>query len=78
MTEKSRVPVEIRLRGKPLSPRQTEVVELVALGLRNKEIACLMGISEQTVKNHLTATMHKAGQHSRTEVAIAHLMEKWR
>ncbi len=55
-----------------LSPRETEVLELVAAGLLNKEIAVELGISERTVKFHVSGLMNKLGAGNRTEaVAIA-------
>lgn len=56
-----------------LSDREREVLVLVADGLRNKEIADRLGISERTVKAHLTGTFNKLGATSRAE-AIARAM----
>ncbi len=54
-----------------LTPRETEVLRLLAEGLPNKEIAGALGISEHTVKFHLSAIFGKLGATSRTEaVAI--------
>lgn len=54
-----------------LTPRETEVLQLLAEGLPNKEIAGTLGISEHTVKFHLSAIFGKLGATSRTEaVAI--------
>jgi len=52
----------------PLTPREHEVLVLVADGLRNREIANRLGISEHTVKFHLAAIFGKLGASSRTEV----------
>ncbi len=54
----------------PLTPRETDVVRLVAQGRRNKEIARDLGISEGTVKMHLHNLYEKLGVSSRTELAI--------
>ena len=55
----------------PLTPREQEVLRLLALGLANKEIASRMNISEHTVKFHVAAILGKLGAASRTEaVAI--------
>ena len=51
-----------------LTPREHEVLVLVADGLRNREIATRLGISEHTVKFHLAAVFGKLGASSRTEV----------
>lgn len=53
-----------------LSPREREVVQLVAAGLRNKEIALRLQISEKTVKFHLGRIFDKLGVDSRTEVLL--------
>ena len=52
-----------------LSPRETEVYELVAQGLSNKEIAKSLFISEATVKVHVSRILNKLGVRSRTEAA---------
>ncbi len=46
---------------KALSPRQLEVTTLVASGLRNKEVAARLGLSEKTVKMHRGLVMEKLG-----------------
>jgi DNA-binding NarL/FixJ family response regulator len=53
--------------GEPLSDREREVVELLALGLPNKTIARRLGISEHTVKFHVGSILAKLGAASRTE-----------
>lgn len=56
----------------PLTDRELEVLRAVALGERNKEIAYKLGISERTVKAHLTSIYNKFGVDSRAAaVAIA-------
>ncbi len=55
----------------PLTPREQEVLRMLALGLANKGIASRMNISEHTVKFHVAAILGKLGAASRTEaVAI--------
>ncbi|HVH50073.1 MAG TPA: response regulator transcription factor [Candidatus Bathyarchaeia archaeon] len=55
----------------PLTPREHEVLRLLALGLANKEIAARLRISEHTVKFHVASILGKLGATSRTEaVAI--------
>jgi DNA-binding NarL/FixJ family response regulator len=51
-----------------LTPRELEVLELVASGLSNKEIAEKLGVSFHTVKFHVNAILGKLGASSRTEV----------
>ena len=50
----------------PLSPREREVLEYMS-GYSNKEIARSLGISHQTVKNHVTAILSKLGVQTRTQ-----------
>lgn len=50
-----------------LTPRELEVLQLLAEGLPNKTIARRLGISEHTVKFHLNAVLGKLDAHSRTE-----------
>lgn len=54
----------------PISARELEVIGLVADGKGNKEIARLLGIREQTVKNHVASVMQKLGAKSRLEVGV--------
>ena len=51
----------------PLTPREREVLQLVAEGLANKHVARRLGISDHTVKFHLGSVMAKLGAASRTE-----------
>jgi DNA-binding NarL/FixJ family response regulator len=53
-----------------LSAREAEVVGLVADGLRNKDIARRLQITEGTVKTHLTAAFTKLGVRNRTQAAL--------
>ena len=54
----------------PLTPRERELVELVRQGLRNRDIAARLGVTEGTVKVYLHSIFDKAGVASRTELAI--------
>ena len=51
----------------PLTPRETDVLQLLAEGLSNKGIAARLGISDQTVKFHVAAISGKLGAANRTE-----------
>ena len=51
----------------PLTPREIEVLELLAEGLPNKGIAARLGISDQTVKFHVAAIMGKLDASNRTD-----------
>lgn len=57
-------------RGAPLTPREREVLALVREGLANKQIARRLGISERTVKAHLTAIFAALGVQDRTQAAL--------
>jgi RNA polymerase sigma factor (sigma-70 family) len=56
-----------RVSRAQLSPRETEVLQLIAKGLRNREIADQLFISENTVRNHMLKLLEKLGTTSRTE-----------
>ncbi len=51
----------------PLTPRENEVLQMLAGGLANKEIAARLAISEHTVKFHVASILGKLGAGSRTE-----------
>jgi two-component system nitrate/nitrite response regulator NarL len=53
-----------------LSPRESEIVKMVAVGMRNKEIANKLFIGEGTVKSHLHAIYKKLGVHGRVELTV--------
>ena len=54
-----------------LSKREIEVLELVARGLSNKQIAYTLDITETTAKNHVQHILHKLGAQDRTQAATA-------
>ena len=53
-----------------LTPRESEVLRLVAAGLANKQIGFSLGITEKTVKTHMGNILRKLGVLSRTEAAL--------
>jgi DNA-binding NarL/FixJ family response regulator len=53
-----------------LTPRETEIVRLVAQGLRNKELAQRLSITEGTVKIHLHNIYDKLGVDGRLELVL--------
>jgi len=61
----------------PLSEREMEVLECVVKGKSNKEIAGLLGISHQTVKNHVTSILRKFGVEDRTQAVVYALKHGW-
>ena len=61
----------------PLSPREMEILQHIAQGKSNKEIAYDLGISRQTVKNHMTSILRKLAVNDRTQAAIYALRRGW-
>jgi len=61
----------------PLSDREMEILAGVAEGCSNKEIGRRCGISDQTVKNHLTAVLRKLNVTDRTEAVVIALRNRW-
>lgn len=61
----------------PLSPRELEILEFVTNGMSNKEIASRLGISQQTVKNHMTSILKKLNVQDRTQAAVTALRHGW-
>lgn len=62
---------EIASRVASLTPQQFRVLTMIAEGLLNKQIAYDLGVSEATVKAHMTSIMRKLGVNNRTQVALA-------
>jgi DNA-binding NarL/FixJ family response regulator len=60
-------PATVPREDAALTPRERDVLRLVALGLGNKEIAAELELSTHTVKYHLASVLAKLGARSRTE-----------
>lgn len=60
-------------RGDPLSPRERQMLALIAAGKRTRDIADEIGISSNTVKSHLSRVYRKIGARNRVEAARYHL-----
>ena len=58
--------VAMHLTDDPLTPREIEVLTVVATGARNKDIAVTLGIAEDTVKMHIKSIISKLGADDRT------------
>ncbi|MES0329759.1 MAG: response regulator transcription factor [Dehalococcoidales bacterium] len=54
----------------PLTNREVEILNYVAQGYANKQIAAEIGISEQTIKNHITSIMAKLNANARTQAVV--------
>ena len=61
----------------PLSGREMEILQQISRGLSNKEIARALGISRQTVKNHMTSILRKLSVNDRTQAALYALRHGW-
>ncbi len=61
----------------PLSARETQIVDLIANGLTNKLVAAELGISEQTVKNHLSSILRKLSVNDRTQAVVYAIRAGW-
>jgi len=61
----------------PLSPRELQVLELVAAGRTNKEIAVQLDISNQTVKNHVSSILRKLAVNDRTQAVVYAMRRGW-
>jgi len=69
----ARTVLEERVRSSPaddLTKREREVLSLIAAGLSNKRLATRLGISEKTVKAHLTSVFRRIGVADRTQAAM--------
>ena len=52
-----------------LTPTETKVLQYVARGMSNREIAQVMGVSQRTIESHVSNMLSKTGLHNRTELA---------
>jgi len=61
----------------PLTKRETEILTYVAEGNSNKEIARILTISEQTIKNHVSAILRKLNANDRAHAVTLALHSGW-
>jgi DNA-binding CsgD family transcriptional regulator len=63
--------------GEPLTEREKEILQMVATGVTNREVAFRLSISVNTVKVHLRNVYNKLGAESRTEATMIAVREGW-
>ena len=61
----------------PLTGREVEILDCIARGQLNKQIAMDLNISDQTVKNHITAILRKLNVNDRTQAVIYAMRHGW-
>lgn len=61
----------------PLTDREMEILALITRGMSNKAVALELGISHQTVKNHMTSILRKLAVNDRTQAAVYALRKGW-
>jgi Response regulator containing a CheY-like receiver domain and an HTH DNA-binding domain len=54
----------------PLTPRESQILDYVAQGYFNKQIADILAVSEQTIKNHITSILRKLNVNARTQAVV--------
>ena len=64
-------------RRPSLTPRQREVLELIVEGLDNAQIAARLGVSERTVRAHVSNVLARTGAGNRTQAAVAAVQRGW-
>jgi DNA-binding NarL/FixJ family response regulator len=69
--ETSPVMVVPRQTQAALTPREQQIASAIADGRSNRDIAVRLGITEQTVKNHLTSIFEKVGVDNRLQLGLA-------
>jgi DNA-binding NarL/FixJ family response regulator len=61
----------------PLSPREVEILDNIAQGMTNKQVGYALGISEQTVKNHMSSILRKLSVNDRTQAVVYAMRQGW-
>jgi DNA-binding NarL/FixJ family response regulator len=67
----------VQEQASPLSSREIEILDYIARGNSNKEIAKELKISDQTVKNHITSILKKLSVNDRTAAVVYALRHSW-
>ncbi|MCY1538765.1 HTH-type transcriptional regulator MalT [compost metagenome] len=71
------LPVPATGEKPPLTPRQSQILLLLADGLPNKAISRQLGVSEDTIKTHLKALFQELDVHTRTACVSAARQRGW-
>ncbi len=61
----------------PLTSRETQILNHIAEGNSNKRIALILGISEQTIKNHVSAILRKLNANDRAHAVVLAIRHGW-
>ena len=61
----------------PLSPREVEILDNIAQGMTNKQVAYALSISEQTAKNHMSSILRKLSVNDRTQAVVYAMRQGW-
>ena len=61
----------------PLSPREVQILDNIAQGMTNKQVAYALTISEQTVKNHMSSILRKLSVNDRTQAVVYAMRQGW-
>lgn len=77
INEKVHGPLHRTNSGCPLSHREIEVLDYAATGKSNKQIAAIIGLSESTIKNHLSHSLKKLHADDRTHAVILAMGNGW-
>jgi len=69
--------IGMEMLASPLTPRELEILSYVARGYINKKATHKLGVSEQTVKNHMTSVLRKLDANDRTQAVVLALHYGW-
>jgi len=61
----------------PLTHREIQILSYIADGGTNKQVACILGISEQTIKNHVSAILRKLNANDRAHAVALAIRNQW-
>ena len=61
----------------PLTHREIQILSYIANGSTNKEVAHVLGISEQTIKNHVSAILRKLNANDRAHAVALAIRNQW-